>query len=459
MSELSNSAATIRDYDNRHYLHPWDAMWRRGEADRTISARAEGIYVYDPAGKRLIDGPGGMWCSQIGYGRREMAEAIAEQVMQLSYHSPWNTASEPSAILAKKLADLAPGDLNNVFFVTGGSTAVDSAVRFMHFYNNRLGRQDKKVVLAHEKAYHGSTFLAASLTGKERNRSWLDMDRSRTRFLPDVNPTLRPVGMDLDAWCDAKIADFENAVAELGADTVGAFIAEPILASGGVIIPPPGYHRRCLEICRAHDILYISDEVVTGFGRLGHWFASEDAFGIEPDMITCAKGLTSGYLPLGACLISDRLMERVSGRDHENVVFSNGYTYSGHPVSCAAALRNIEIFEREALLEHVRAVSPHFLDRLHALRESPIVGDTRGMGLVGCVEGRFSGDGDRLALDKEFGSRIDRKCEELGLIVRPLLNMCVFSPPLVITEGQIDEMFDILEQAIHSVATESGGGS
>ena len=459
MSKLSNSAAAIRDYDNRHYLHPWDAMWLRGEADRTISARAEGIYVYDPAGKRLIDGPGGMWCSQIGYGRREMADAVAEQIMQLSYHSPWNTASEPSAVLAKKLADIAPGDLNNVFFVTGGSTAVDSAVRFMHFFNNRLGRPDKKIVLAHEKAYHGSTFLAASLTGKERNRSWLDMDRSRTRFLPDVNPALRPPGTDLEAWCDAKIADFENAIAELGADRVGAFIAEPILASGGVIIPPSGYHRRCLEICRAHDILYISDEVVTGFGRLGHWFASEDAFGIAPDMITCAKGLTSGYLPLGACLISDRLMEQVSGPEHGDVLFSNGYTYSGHPVSCAAALRNIEIFEREGLLEHVRAVSPRFLDRLHALRESPIVGDTRGIGLVGCVEGRFSGDGDRLALDREFGSRIDRKCEELGLIVRPLVNMCVFSPPLVITEAQIDEMFDILERAIHSVATEAGGGS
>ena len=459
MSKLSNSAATIRDYDNRHYLHPWDAMWLRGEANRTISARAEGIYVYDPDGKRLIDGPGGMWCSQIGYGRREMADAIAEQVMQLSYHSPWNTASEPSAILARKLADIAPGDLNNVFFVTGGSTAVDSAVRFMHFFNNRLGRPDKKIVLAHEKAYHGSTFLAASLTGKERNRSWLDTDPSRTRFLPDVNPALRPEGTDLEAWCDAKITDLENAIAEIGADNVGAFIAEPILASGGVIVPPPGYHRRCLETCRAHDILYISDEVVTGFGRLGHWFASEDAFGIRPDMITCAKGLTSGYLPLGACLISDRLMEQVSGPGHDDVLFSNGYTYSGHPVSCAAALRNIEIFEREGLLEHVRAVSPHFLERLHALREHPIVGDTRGAGLVGCVEGRFSGDGDRLALDREFGSRIDRKCEELGLIVRPLVNMCVFSPPLVITEAQIDEMFDILERAIHSVATESGDGS
>ena len=198
-SGLSNSAATIRDYDNRHYLHPWDAMWLRGQADRTISARAEGIYVYDSTGKRLIDGPGGMWCSQIGYGRREMADAIAEQVMQLSYHSPWNTASEPSAVLAKKLADLAPGDLNNAFFTTGGSTAVDTALRFMHFYNNRLGRPDKKIVLSREKAYHGSTFLAASVTGKERNQSWMDMDRSRVRFLPDVNPALRPDDTELDA--------------------------------------------------------------------------------------------------------------------------------------------------------------------------------------------------------------------------------------------------------------------
>ena len=458
MSGLGNSAATIRDYDNRHYVHPWEPMWLSGEANRTVSARAEGIYVYDPDGKQLIDGPGGMWCTQIGYGRREMADAIAEQVMQLSYHSPWNTASEPSAMLAKKLAELAPGDLNHVFFTTGGSTAVDTAIRFMHFYNNRLGRPDKKIVLCHEKAYHGSTFLAASVTGRERNRSWLDMDQSRSAFLPNVSPALRPDGTTLDAWCDEKIADLENTIAELGADRVGAFIAEPILASGGVIVPPPGYHRRCLEVCRAHDILYISDEVVTGFGRLGHWFASEEVFGIQPDMITCAKGLTSGYLPLGACLISDRVLEPVTGPGQEDVLFSNGYTYSGHPVSCAAALKNIAIFEREGLLDHVRAVSPRFLARLHALRDSPIVGDARGLGLVGCIEGRLAGSGNRLALDREFGTRIDRRCEELGLIVRPLVNMCVFSPPLIIGEAQIDEMFDILEQAIHAVAKEAGSG-
>ena len=458
MSPLSNSATTIRDYDNRHYLHPWEAMWPTDGANRTISARAENIYVYTPDGKRLIDGPGGMWCTQIGYGRRDMADAIADQVMRLSYHSPWNTASEPGALLAKKLADLAPGDLNTVFFTTGGSTAVDTALRFVHFYNNRLGRPDKKVVISREKAYHGSTYLAASVTGKERSKSWFDVDGERTHLLPDINPSTRQDGMSLEAWCDAKVADLETAIAEIGPHRVGAFIAEPVLASGrshhsAAGVPPalPGglpRPRRALHLGRGRHRVR---------GRLGHWFASEDVFGIQPDLITCAKGLTSGYLPLGACLIADRVLAPVSGPGQEDVLFANGYTYSGHPVSCAAALKNIEIFESEGILDHVRQVSPHFLKRLHALRESPIVGETRGLGLVGCVEGRLPREGDRLALDREFGQRVDQRCEELGLIVRPLVNMCVFSPPLVISEPQIDEMFDILEQAIRDVARFADG--
>jgi putrescine---pyruvate transaminase len=269
-----------------------------------------------------------------------------------------------------------------------------------------------------------------------------------------VNPRLRPPGTTLAGWAEAKAQDLEDAIVELGSGRVAAFIAEPIMASGGVVIPPPGYHQRCLEVCRRHDVIYISDEVVTAFGRLGHWFASKDVFGIEPDIVTCAKGLTSGYLPLGACLISDGLMAEVTGPAHENVLFSNGYTYSGHPVCCAAALKNIEIIQREGLLGHVRDVSPHFQERLNALRAHAIVGDVRGMGLVGCVEGapRGDGDGDRLALDLRFGSRIDAVCEELGLIVRPLVNMCVFSPPLVITQDQIDELFDILDAAIRRVS-------
>jgi putrescine---pyruvate transaminase len=425
-----------------------------GKADRTISMHAEGIYVYDQEGRRLIDGPGGMWCAQIGYGRRDMAEAIADQVMKLSYHSPWNTAGEPSAMLARKLAELAPGDLNHVSFTTGGSTAVDTAIRFTHFFNNVLGRPEKKRVISREKAYHGSTYLSATVTGKERSKTLFDIEARLTHFLPNVNPNLRPAGMSEAEWCREKVADLENAILEFGPDTVAAFIAEPILASGGVIIPPDGYLRGCAEVCRRYDVLLICDEVVTGFGRLGHWFASEEVFGVVPDMITCAKGLTSGYLPLGACIISDRLLETIRAKARPDLLFNNGYTYSGHPVCCAAALKSIEIIEQEGILEHVREISPYFLERLAALEAYPIVGDARGMGLVGCVEGRLDGEGDRLDLDRDVGHRIDRRCEALGLIVRPLVNMCVFSPPLVITRAQIDEMFDILERAIREVAAE-----
>ncbi|MGE3292050.1 MAG: aminotransferase [Geminicoccaceae bacterium] len=446
------SAADIRAWDNQHHLHPWEAMWSFGGADRTVTSGGQGIYLYDDKGRRLIDGPGGMWCVQIGHGRREMAAAIAEQAMRLSYNSPWGFANEPAARLARKLAELSPGDLNTVMFTTGGSTAVDTALRFTQFYNNRLGRPEKKVVISRERSYHGSTHLSASVSGRERFASWFDRESKLVHFLPDVSSNLRPAGMGLEEWATRKAKDLEDAIRHAGADRVAAFIAEPILASGGVVIPAPGYHERCLEICRRHDVLFIADEVVTAFGRLGHWFAAKDVFGIEPDLITCAKGLTSGYLPLGACLISDRLMAEVSGEDHEQILFSNGYTYSGHPVCCAAALENIRIIEEEGLLEHVRAIAPHFAERLHALRRHPIVGDTRGMGLVGCVEGRPQGPGDRFARDLEFGNRVDQACEERGLIVRPLVNMCVFSPPLVITEDEIDAMFDILDTAIEDVS-------
>jgi len=446
----------LAEADRTHNLHPWASMdaWRQQDLMRVASA--EGIHVYDSAGKRYIDGPGGMWCVQIGYGRKDMAEAIARQVLAMPYTSPWSATSTPAAMLARKLAELAPGDLNTVHFTTGGSTAVDSAIRTMHFLNNRLGRPDKKIVIAREKGYHGSTYLSASVTGKERFKTRFDVESRLVRFLPDVNPYRRPSGMSVDAWCDAKIDDLERMIAEVGADMIGAFIAEPILCSGGVIVPPPGYHRRTLDICRRHDILYISDEVVTAFGRLGHWFASEDVFGIVPDIITCAKGLTSGYLPLGACIISDRVMERMTGPD-QDVLFSNGYTYSGHPVSCAAALENIAIIEREGILEHVRKVTPQFQARLRRLGECfDIVGDARGMGLLGCLECRPDLHDESFASDMQFGARLDSICEEMGLIVRPLVNMAVFSPPLIISAAQIDEMFDIMEAALERLSEEYG---
>ena len=440
----------IRSFDNENFVHPWESMKEVGTNFRTFAETADGIYIYDENGQKLIDGPGGMWCVQIGYGRKEMANVIANQVIKMPYYSPWNMSASPSALLARKIAERAPADLKHVFFTTCGSTAVDTAIRFVHFYNNVRGKPQKKLIISREKSYHGSTYLSATVSGKTRDKDWMDTASEMVHFLPDVNSSTRREGMSIENFLEDKIKDLETAIMKIGADKVGAFIAEPILASGGVIVPPKGYHQKCLEVCHRNDVLYISDEVVTGFGRLGHWFASKEVFDIEPDLITCAKGLTSGYVPMGACLISDKIFCEISGKHSQGSSFSNGYTYSGHPVAAVAALKNLEIIEKEGLLEHVRQVTPHFQHRLNELRKLPLVGDTRGAGLIGCVEGRIvdPDNPEALKIDLEMGTRIDRHCQALGLIVRPLLNMCVFSPPLIISSEQIDEMFNILEQGI-----------
>jgi len=440
----------IRSFDNENFVHPWESMKKVGKNSRTFAETADGIYIFDENGQKLIDGPGGMWCVQIGYGRKEMAEEIAKQVNKMPYYSPWNMSASPSARLASKIAELAPADLNHVFFTTCGSTAVDTAIRFVHFYNNVRGNKEKKIIISREKSYHGSTYLSATVSGKTRDKDWMDTASELVYFLPDVNPSIRREGMTIEHFLEEKIKDLETAILTIGAEKVGAFIAEPILASGGVIVPPKGYHKQCLEICRQHDVLYISDEVVTGFGRMGHWFASKEVFDIEPDLITCAKGLTSGYVPMGACLISDRIFSEISGEQSMDSSFSNGYTYSGHPVASVAALKNLEIIEKEGLLEHVQHVTPQFQNRLKELRELPLVGDTRGAGLIGCVECKIvdPDNPEALKIDLEMGARIDNYCQKLGLIVRPLLNMCVFSPPLIITSEQIDEMFNLLEAGI-----------
>ncbi|WP_170362048.1 aminotransferase [Ruegeria arenilitoris] len=454
MTLFNSDFQSVRDWDNEHFLHPWEGMSFLGQNERTFAESGQGVHIVTEDGKRLIDGPAGMWCVQLGYGNAEIADAMAQQAKEMAYFSPFNNANSAPARLAHEIAKRTPGDLNHVFFTTGGSTAVDSALRFVQFRNNLLGKPEKKIVISRQKAYHGSTYLAASVSGKERDKGWLDQASHLTRFLPNVNPYTRRADQTVEDFLDEKIADLENMILETGPDKVAAFIAEPILCSGGVIVPPQGYHQRCLDICRKYDILYISDEVVTGFGRLGHWFASEDVFGIQPDIITCAKGMTSGYVPMGACIISDRLIVDVSGENAPEATFSNGFTYSGHPVSAAAGLKAIEIMERDGILEHVRALTPLFEERLQALAALPLVGDARGMGLVGCVECVADANADNLLdLDKSVGALIDQHCQENGLILRPIINMCVFSPPLIITEGELNRMFDILEKGIR-LATE-----
>jgi adenosylmethionine-8-amino-7-oxononanoate aminotransferase len=368
--------------------------------------------------------------------------------LTLSYNSPWYTVNNPAAELAARIAEVTPGDLNHVFFTTGGSTAVDSALRFTEFYNNMLGRPDKKVILCRMEGYHGSTHLTAACSGRAGNWPYFDVSTERVSFLSAPNIRLSPGASEAE-FLESLVSEFEQRVAQLGPHRVAAFLAEPLLASGGVLIPPRHYHRRIKALCEQHDILYISDEVVTAFGRCGYWFASQDVFDFMPDIITFAKGVTSGYVPLGGFAISERILARVTGPRAKGAFFTNGYTYSGHPVSCAAALANMALIEREGLLLHVRTLSPYFQRQLGTLRELPNVADVRGIGLVGCVEcgvdAQVPGSPE---LNQAIARRVDRYCFDLGLIVRPIGSMCVLSPPLIITERQIDDAVSILREAL-----------
>ncbi|WP_118135462.1 aminotransferase [Oceanicella sp. SM1341] len=440
----------------KHVLLPAQEMEKLGRTRQPVLTHAEGIHVYTEDGRRLIDGPAGMWCAQVGYGRREIVDAMAEQAMTLPYASPWYMATSPAAKLAEKIASLTPGDLNRIFFTTGGSTAVDSALRFSEFYNNVLGRPQKKRIIVRMDGYHGSTSLTAACTGRRGNWPNFDIAQDRISFLSSPNP--RHAGnRSQEAFLDDLVQEFEDRLEALGPDTVAAFLAEPILASGGVIIPPAGYHARFKALCETHDILYISDEVVTGFGRCGEWFASEKVFGVTPDIITFAKGVTSGYVPLGGLAISEAVLARISGENAKGSWFSNGYTYTNQPVSCAAALANIALMEREGIVEHARDMAEHFAAGLRSLADLPGVADVRSVGLVGCVQCMIDPSRvDGTAEDKAFTARIDARCFELGLIVRPLGDLCVISPPLIVTPAQIDEIIAIMRRAITEVSAASG---
>lgn len=451
---MSNKTTQTLQHDDNLFLHPWESIDEVGHHKRTVVTEGDGVYITDSEGNRLLDGPGGMWCVNIGHHRAEMAKAISDQIMQLTYVSPWSLTNAPASLLAEKLASLSPGDLNHVFYTTGGSTAVDSALRFVMFRNNVLNKPNKKHIIARHNGYHGSTYLAASASGKTRDKNYLDFKTDTFHHISDPNIFDKPQDMSDEDWCKLKVEELENKICEVGAENVAAFIAEPILASGGVILAPEGYHAGCLAVCHKHDVLYISDEVVTGFGRLGYFFASESVFNIKPDIITCAKGITSGYLPLGAFLVSDSVLKSIQKQD-SGAYFSNGYTYSGHPVACAAALKNIEIIEREKILEHVRDITPYFQTQLQTLRDLPIVTDVRGIGLMACVECDINkGRTKTLTLDYEIGNRIDKHCQALGLLVRPIINMCVMSPPLIINKEQVDEMVEKLRRGIELATTD-----
>ncbi len=457
-------ASTMKKYnteelwrkDRDHNIHPWTNFASFKNEGSLVMSHSEGPYVYDSDGNQFIDGIGGLWCVNIGYGRDEMAEAIADQVRQIPYYSTFNhLTTPPAATLAAKLAELAPGSLNHVFFGTGGSMANDTAVRIIHFYFNRLGKKNKKKIIARTDGYHGSTYLAMSMTGVTFDHQGFDLAPDLVHHIPAPNCYRRPAGMTEEEFCDAKVADLENKILELGPENVACFIAEPIMGAGGVIVPPKGYHRKTREVCDKYEVLYISDEVVTGFGRLGHFFASEAVFDFVPDVITCAKGISSGYLPLSATILSEQIYDVISVPQAKGALFTHGFTYSGHPVVCAAGVKNIEIMEREDICGHVRDVGPYFESQLRTLLDYPIVGDVRGSHFMMCIENvADKATKEIFPAEVAIGQRIAHHCQQRGLIVRPIAHLNVMSPPLILDRSQIDTVVSTLAKSIEATMDE-----
>ena len=440
----------LREKDRLHTVHGWTDYARFVEEGPEILVEGDGVYVTDINGSRLMDAMGGVWCVNAGYGRSEIVEAIATQARRLPFANPFRaTTSPPAARLSAKLARLAPGDLDHVLYSGGGSTANDAALRLVQRYFNTLGLAEKKEVICRRNAYHGSTTASAALCGIEEIKVGFDVSRAGVHYVSAPYAYRGANGDDAGTFCDRLVDEFAETVERVGADRIACFYAEPVMGMGGVLVPPPGYFERIAEICKANDILVIADEVVTGFGRLGEMLASDAVFAMAPDIVTCAKGLTSGYLPLGATIVSSRIMEVLRGPVAGSGTFTHGFTYAEHPVCCAAALANIALIEREGICPHVRETSGYFKSSLDTLLDFEIVGDVRGAGFMFAIEN--VADRESKALfppEVAIGDRIAGHARRNGLIVRPGGHLNIFSPPLTMSRADIDFLAETLRESI-----------
>jgi 4-aminobutyrate--pyruvate transaminase len=437
--------------DMTYHLHPTTNLALVQTEGPLVIQRGEGVYVYDEAGRRYIEGMAGLWCAGLGFSERRLAEAAYRQMLELPYyHSFSGKVPAISTQLAETLVSVAPPGLARVFFANSGSEANDSAVKLVWYYNNALGRPDKKKIISRRKAYHGVTVASASLTGLAFAHN--DFDLPAPRMLHTTTPHFwreaRP-GETEEAF-SARLADeLEALILAEGPDTVAAFIAEPVMGAGGVIVPPAGYFERVQEVLRRHDVLFIADEVICGFGRTGQMFGSQ-TFGIRPDILTCAKMLTSGYQPMSAMLVAPGIFEALLRQSEKLGVFGHGFTYSGHPVPAAVALETLAIYRERDIVGHVREVAPVLQDGLRALADHPLVGEARGVGLIGALElVRDKRTRESFEAKAGVGARLVANAQKRGAIVRSLPGDSIaFSPPLIIEPHEIRELLDAVKGAL-----------
>ena len=447
-----NSTTWWRESDSRHHLHPFtDTKALAAKGGSRIITSAEGVYLTDSEGNRLLDAMAGLWCVNVGYGRKELAEAAYKQMLELPYYNTFfQSATPPSIELAEKLAEITPAGLDHVFFASSGSEANDTIVRMVRHFWNLEGRPEKKTFVSRVFGYHGSTMASASLGGMAAMHGQADLPLPG--FVHVTPPYWYDYGGDLspEEFGRQAAQAVEDKILELGPETVAAFIGEPIQGAGGVIIPPETYWPEIQRICRQHDVLLIADEVISGFGRTGAWFASE-RYGIEPDLMTLAKGISSGYLPLSAVMVGERVSQTLIEEGGE---FFHGFTYSGHPVACAVALENLRIIEEEGLVEKVRdETGPYLAERLQSVTDHPLVGEARSFGLVGAVE-LVKDKATRARFEEvgEVGSLCRDHCIANGLVMRAVRDTMMCSPPLTCEKKHIDEMVEKLRKALDLTA-------
>ncbi len=448
----------LQALDSAHFIHPFTDHGDLATRGSRVITRADNIYIWDSEGAKILDAMSGLWCVNAGYGRKELADAAYQQMMTLPfYNSFFQTTNVPAVQLATKLAQLAPEvrgrKFEHVFFSSSGSESNDTNVRMVRRYWDLLGQPQRKVIISRHNAYHGSTMAGASLGGMSGMHAQGDLPIpdivhiEQPHFFENANPgeTEADFGLRAARWLEEKILS-------IGADKVAAFIAEPVQGAGGVIIPPSTYWPEIQRIVDKHGILLISDEVICAFGRLGHWFAYEK-FGYRPDLITFAKGVTSGYIPLGGVMVGDRVAKVLIDKGGE---FNHGYTYSGHPVACAVALANIELMEREKLVERVRDdTGPYLAERFEALEDHPLVGAAQTCGFVaGLVLVKDKGKKQMFDEALGVGMRCRAHCFRNGLIMRAVGDRMIIAPPLVMTRAQVDEMMNLIHRCLDATLEE-----
>lgn len=447
MSKLSNSLA-VRDIASM--VHPQTNARKHMEIGPHIFTRGDGIYVQDDAGKKFLEAAAGLWCASLGFGNERLAKVAYEQMRDIGYYHIYRHASHGPAIeLAEKLLEIAPVPMSKVLFQCSGSEANDTAIKLVWYYWHAAGKPQKKKIIARTASYHGSTCAAVSLTGKPEMHA--DFNLPFAGFLHTEFPHYYRFAKDGETeeqFSARMAAALEDLIQKEGPDTIAAFWAEPVMGAGGAVLPPAGYFEKIQAVLKKYDILFVVDEVICGFGRTGNVWGSQ-TFGLQPDMISCAKALSAGLAPISALLINERVFQAMLTESDKQGSFSHGYTYAGHPVTAAVAIETLKIYDEMDIVGHVKRMEKPFLAGLHSLRDHPLVGSAEGVGLIGGIE-IVEDKKSRKAFpaDKQIPNKIDAKIREKGVILRLIGNRLAFSPPLIINEKQIEELFSKLHSAL-----------